>query len=87
MPVIGYTVAYLVACLFGQHCENGFAIAVETINFNPFIVLSMSAPLLTGTSPKELALLLSKLVLICTPIPLLVHYVWVKFRFDLYFAQ
>lgn len=80
LPLLGYTVAALIALAFGFSYEDRLAIAAETVNFNTVIALSTSVYVLKGYSPKELAILLSNLTIIMTPIPLLIHFAWSKIR-------
>lgn len=82
LPLLGYSVAGLIAYAFGFRYKDRIAIAVETINFNTLIALATITPVLKGYSAKELAIFLSNLMFIMTPIPLLIHFAWNKIRFD-----
>lgn len=80
-PICGFTIASLVAFVCRQDLCDRFAIAAETINFNVFIALSISTSMLPGNTSKELATLLANLVVIMTPIPLFLQFLWYRARF------
>lgn len=79
-PVCGFSIASLAAFLCRQASCDRFAIAAETINFNVFIALSISTSMLPGNTSKELATLLANLVVIMTPIPLFLQFLWYRTR-------
>lgn len=79
IPIIHYAIGWFLGFIFKQYHENKLAIAVETINKNIPIAMSITIANL-NTLQKQEAILLSNVVLLMTPVPLLVHFVWNKFR-------
>lgn len=68
------------AFLLKQYYEDKLAIAIETINKNLPIAMSMTIPILKDMMTKEEAILLANVVLFMTPLPLIIHFIWNKIR-------
>lgn len=79
LPILHYAMGWFLGFAFKQYYEDKLAIAVETINKNIPIAMSIATANL-NTLQREEAILLSNVVLLMTPVPLLVHFVFNKFR-------